>query len=239
MVDSKHGCPHIARVTVFANIARLHVRGAFARGFGAVVATEAVARNIDMIEVRWQPGNGCMAIVAIVAAGDMRRVFSSCRNTVMTGTAGTGYLCVVDSNGGRPDIGVMAVLANVRRLYVCQILACCFGSVVATEAVARNIHVIECRGPPGNRCMTIIAGIVTGDVCRMFSGRCDAVMTGAAGANYLGMVDGKNGHEYIGAVAVLANVAGLHMPGVLAVRIHPIVAVDAITGDVYVIKIRR
>ena len=52
MVDRKHRRPHITGVTVFANVGRLHVRGAFTRSVGAVVATEAVAGDIHVIEVR-------------------------------------------------------------------------------------------------------------------------------------------------------------------------------------------
>jgi len=238
VVDREHRRPDIAGVTVFANIARLHVRGALARGFGAVVAAEAVACNIDVIEIGRQPRDGCVAVVAIVATGDMRRVFSRCRDAVMTGTASTGYLCVVDSIDGRPYVGAMAVLADIRRLYVSQVLARGFRAVMATDAVAGDVYVIEVRGPPGNRRVTIVASIVTGDVRRMFADCRDAVMAGATGADHLRMVDRKNGHEHIRAVTVLANVTGLHMLWVLAGRFHAVVAVDAIAGDVHVIEIR-
>ena len=51
MVDREYRRPDIAGVTVFANIGRLHVRGVLARGLGTVMAAEAVACNIDMIEI--------------------------------------------------------------------------------------------------------------------------------------------------------------------------------------------
>lgn len=51
MVDRCHRRPHIAVVAVFTDIACLNVRGALACRFDAVVATDAVARDIDVIEV--------------------------------------------------------------------------------------------------------------------------------------------------------------------------------------------
>ena len=57
MVDREYRRPDIARMTVFANIGRLHVRGVLARGFRAVVATEAVASDIHVIEIGRQPAN--------------------------------------------------------------------------------------------------------------------------------------------------------------------------------------
>ena len=55
-----------------------------------------------------------MAVIAIVAAGNMSRVFAGCGDTVMTGVAGTQYLGVVDSHHGGPQIRGMAILADTR-----------------------------------------------------------------------------------------------------------------------------
>jgi len=43
VIDSKCRRPHIAGVTVFADVARLHMRRAFAGGLRAVMAAETVA----------------------------------------------------------------------------------------------------------------------------------------------------------------------------------------------------
>ena len=179
-----------------------------------------------------------MTVVTIIAAGDVRRVFSGCSDAVMTGTAGPGYLCMVDRIGRRPHIAVVAVLADIRGLYVCQILASGFDAVMAAEAVARDIHVIECRGSPGNRRVTIVAGIVAGDVRRVFADCDDAVMTGAADADDMRVVDGKCGHEHIGVVAVFADVTGLNMCLILAACIHAVMAVNTVARNVEVVKIR-
>ena len=50
--------------------------GRLARRVSTVVATEAITRNVDVVKVRRNPSDGRMAIIAIIAARDMRRVFT-------------------------------------------------------------------------------------------------------------------------------------------------------------------
>ena len=59
--------------------------------------------------------------------------------------------------------------------------------------------------------MAIVASVATGDVCRVFADRRDAVVTGSACADDLRMIDGEDRCEHIGCVAVLANVGRLYM----------------------------
>ena len=110
---------------------------------------------------------------------------------------------------------------------------------MAADAVTRDVYMVEIRWAPGDRGVTVVASIVAGNVSRMFAGRHDAVMTGTANTNYLRMVDSKNRHEYIGVMAVLADIAGLDVCRTLANCLDPIVAVDTIAGDVHVIEVRR
>jgi hypothetical protein len=69
---------------------------------------------------------------------------------------------------------------------------------------------VEIRGQPGDRRMTIVTVIAAGDMRGVFTGRGDAIMAGAAGAQYLGVIDGKGRYEHIGAVAILADIGGLY-----------------------------
>ncbi len=52
---------------------------------------------------------------------------------------------------GRPDVRRVAILTNIACLDVGRVFAGCVGAVVATGAIAGNVHVIEIRGQPANR----------------------------------------------------------------------------------------
>ena len=144
---------------------------------------------------------------------------------------------MIDRIDGSPHIAVVTILTDVARLNMRQVLAGSILAVVAACAIARNIQVVECRRSPGDRRVAVVAGVAAGEVCRVFA-RCNyAIVTGATGADDLGMVDAKHGREYVGVMAVLANVAGLNMRNVLANGVHAVMAVNAATGDVQMIKI--
>jgi len=87
--------------------------------------------------------------------------------------------------------------------------------------------------------MAVVAGIAACDVCWMFTRRSDTVMTGATGAYYLGVIDGKRRYEHIGGMAVFADIAGLNMCRGLAGRLGAVMAVDAVTRNVDVVEIGR
>jgi len=87
--------------------------------------------------------------------------------------------------------------------------------------------------------MTVVAGIATGDMSRVFASRNGAVMAGAAGAYHLRMIDGKRGRKHVGGMAVFANVGGLYVCRGLAGGVGAVMAVDAVTRDVNVIEVGR
>ncbi len=147
----------------------------------AIVTTHAVVHDIDMVEVRGHPGHGRMAVIAIVAAGNMRRVFANGRNAIVAGIAGASNLCVIDNVHGHPDVGRMAVFADIRGLYVGRVFARRVGAIMTAGAIASDVHMIEICRQPADGGMTIITIIAAVDVRRGFAGRGYAVMTDAAG----------------------------------------------------------
>ena len=180
-----------------------------------------------------------MTIVAGVAALDVRRVLAGCDRVVMTGEAGADYLGVVDDIGRCPDHVVVAVLARVGRVDVVQALACRIGTVVAADAVAGDIDVVEvCRAPPRGR-MAVVAVVAAREVRRVLATRQHAVMAGETGAEHLRMVDG--GCRCVGnrVVAVLTNVGCVDVIGGLAGCIDAVMAGEATSGDIAVIENRR
>lgn len=87
--------------------------------------------------------------------------------------------------------------------------------------------------------MAVIAIIAAVYVGWMFAKRRYAVVTGAATAENLGVIDRKHGREHIGVVAIFADIGCLRMRRVLADRFYAVVAANTITADVKMIEIRR
>ena len=180
-----------------------------------------------------------MTIVASVVAGDMGWVFASCRDAIMTRATGTQHLCVVDRIGGRPYSIVVAILAYIRCLYVCQVLARRLDAIVTTGAIPDNANVIKISRSPGIARVAIVTGVAAGEVGGMLAGGYDAIVTGAAGTDYLRVINGEHRRKYVGAVAVFTDISCLNVCLVFACCLHTVVTVDAISGDIQVIEIRR
>ena len=176
-------------VTILTNVRCLDMRIVLAGRVRTVVATRTIANDIDVIEIRRDPGDRGMAIVASNAAGDVVDVFAACCNSVMARTAGTNHLCMIDQVRGSPEIDAVAVLANDRCLNMHRVLASRVDAVMAAGAIARDIDVIEVGGQPGHGRMTVVAIVATGEMVEVLTGCCDAVMTRSAAAKHLRVVN--------------------------------------------------
>ncbi len=91
-----------------------------------------------------------MAVIAIDAACNVSRVFTGRCQTIVAGATGTQNLCVINGISRNPNIAVVAVLADIRCLYVSQILAGRFNAIVAAGAIPGDAHMIEIRRSPGD-----------------------------------------------------------------------------------------
>lgn len=87
--------------------------------------------------------------------------------------------------------------------------------------------------------MAIVAGIAALHVCRVLSNGDDAIVTGAACPDNLGMINSEHWREYVRGMTVFTDVAGLYMGQAFARRFNAVVAVNATTGDIYMIEISR
>lgn len=179
-----------------------------------------------------------MAVVAGITARDMCRILAGCCKAIMTGTAGTHDLRMVYGIYRRKYVGIVAVLADVCGRDVRRGFAGGLGTVMAAHAVTGDIDVVKIRRYPSCGRMTVIAVVAAVNMCRGLAGRGDAIMTGAAGAKYLGVIDGKHGREHIGGMAVFADVAGLNVCRTLTGRLGAVMAADAVTRNVHVVEIR-
>jgi hypothetical protein len=87
--------------------------------------------------------------------------------------------------------------------------------------------------------VAVVADVAAGNMRGSLADRSDAVVTRAAGPNYLAVIDSHHGGKNIRAVAILANFCCLNMRRVLAGRVCAVMTTGAIAGDIYMIKIRR
>ena len=103
------------------------------------MAVAAIAGDIRVIEVRRRPRHRRMAIVAVVAASDMRWVFADSNDTVMTGATGANYLRVINVESWYPGIRRMTVFAHVAGLNMCGVLARSVCAVMTARTVTRDV----------------------------------------------------------------------------------------------------
>jgi hypothetical protein len=89
-----------------------------------------------------------MAIIAGIAARDMGWVFACRNNTIMTAVAGANDLRVVNGEGWCKDVGVVAVLANITGLDVCQVLANGVDTVMAVNTLASDVQMVKVGWQP-------------------------------------------------------------------------------------------
>jgi len=146
VIHRRYGCPDDRAVAVLADVSGLHMRWALARGVAAVVTAGTIVDDVGMVKRGGRPRDRCMAVVAVIATRDVRWMFTSCRHSVMTGTAGAYYLRVVDRVNGYPDVRGVAIFADIARLNMCLILARGIRAVMAAGTVAGDVDVIEIGG---------------------------------------------------------------------------------------------
>ena len=149
--------PDGRRMAILADVGRQDVRRVLAGRIRAVVTTDAVVGDIDVVEIGRNPCVGRVAIVAVVAAGDVRRVLALGNDAVVAGHAGTDHVGVIDEVRRRKGHVVVTVLADVSRVDMRWMFADFVHAVVATDAVVRDVDVVEIRRNPGGGRVAIVA----------------------------------------------------------------------------------
>jgi len=89
-------------MAVFADIRRLNVCRAFAGRVRAVMAAKTISDDVHVIEIRGQPADRAVTVIAIIAACNVSRVLTGCNDAIMAGPTSTQNLCVVDGDHGLP-----------------------------------------------------------------------------------------------------------------------------------------
>jgi len=115
VVDGHDGLERNGAMTVLANIRCLHVSGTLAGGGGAIVATDAVAYDIRMIEYGREPCGGAVAIVALIVGGNMTRRFSRRLDPIVAADTASCNRRVIHERDHCPTRCYVAVRAFARR----------------------------------------------------------------------------------------------------------------------------
>ena len=210
-------------VTILANIAGLDMGRVLARGIRAVMTAEAVVENIRVIESGGYPAHRRMAVIAVVAANDVGRILALGNCAIVAGVTGTNNVQVIDPICRCEDDIVMTVLADIGGLEMRWILACRIRAIVAAEAIAGDVDVIEVRRNPAHGRMAVIAVVATTDMSRILAFGNRAVMAGVTGADNLGVIDLVCRRENGSVMAVIASIAGAYVLKVLAYCYGPVV----------------
>jgi len=139
--------------------------------------------------------------------------------------------------GWHPANGRMAFIALGRCLDMRAILAFRRAAVVATGTATRaHIDMIEHRGQPGIRRVTIVTDVAAGDVIRCLAICSRPVVAARTGAKHIGVVDAYHRDPARGTVTVIAQVRRLDMRGVLALGRTAVMATGAVTGNAGMIE---
>ena len=180
-----------------------------------------------------------MAVIAIITARDMRGMFARCGSAVMTRSAGTQDLSMVNGIRRRKYVGVVTIFADVGRLNMSRTFTDRIDAVVTAGTIIGDTEVIEIRRTPSYCRVAVITGVTARDMGWMFTCGDIAVMACVTGTDDLRVVNGKDWRKYVGVMAVLANVAGLNMCKIFTDSVDAIVTVDTVTGYVDVIEVCR
>ena len=176
---------------------------------GAIEVASMVERLVgqaQMLVDMWQPDIGHVADIALLVRNEVSVILAGGYVAVMAGRARTQDLCVVYVGCRRPDRRGVTVLAHIRCQDVCRMFASRVSAVVTTDAVARDIDVIEIGRNPRVGCVAVVAVVTTRDVRRVLAGCCVAIVAGAAGPEYLGVINhiGRRPDDVV--MAVLADI---------------------------------
>ena len=180
-------------VAILTSIGGIDMRWILARRIGAVMAADAVVSDIGVIKVGRDPPAGCMAVVAVIATGNVGRVLAFGNIAIMAGEAGANDLRMIDHVGGYKRHDIVAVFADHSGVDVCRILPDGLDAIMTAGAVPGDAGVVKIGGCPAGRRVAVIAIVAARNMASILTQGNGSVMTAETGANDLCMVNDKYG----------------------------------------------
>lgn len=107
----------------------------------------------------------------------MRRVLTGGRCAIVAGETRTDNLRVIDSVRRCKGDRIMAVDAQISCTDVRRVLADGIGAIVATNAITRDVGVVEVGRSPRRSRMAILADIGRVDMCQVLARRVRPIVT--------------------------------------------------------------
>ena len=151
MVDGIGRRKYVCVVTILANIGCLYVRRTLADGIETVVTACTIIDDTEVIKVCRPPASCRMAVIAGIAARNMRWMLAGRDDAVVATVAGADNLGMVNSEDWRKDVGVMAIFANIAGENMCRVLANGIDAVMAVNTLTSDIQMVEVGWQPGYR----------------------------------------------------------------------------------------
>jgi len=170
MVYPDHRCPCRVAVAVLTRIGAQNMLRMLAGRRGAIVAAGAIARHIGVIEVRRHPAIGSMAALAITSTLDMLWMLAHCCRAVVTAAASADDLRMINPNHRCPCRVAVAVFADIGAQHMLRVFTGRRGAIMAADAIACYIRVIEVRRHPAIGGMTSLAVVAARDMLRILAG---------------------------------------------------------------------
>jgi hypothetical protein len=112
------------------------------------VATHTIAGDTDVIKIGRKPADRRVTVVTAVIARNVGWMFAGRRYAVVAGTAGAQHLRVIHGIGRRENTRIVAILANIGRLYVRRSFANRVNTIVAARTVIQDADMIKVSRPP-------------------------------------------------------------------------------------------
>lgn len=240
LVIDPHGrYPGLIAVAVFTDVRSLDMVGILTCRRGAVVTTGTAGGHAGVIEIRRYPARGGMTNIAIVARGNMVGPHTDGDGAIVTTGTGTHHIRVIHANDGHPFCIAVAILASIVGRNMLGVFARRRSAVMTAGTVAAHQRVIEGGRHPAIDGMASLTIITALDMLRMLANGNVAVMTAVAGTHDLTVIDPDRRYPVRGAMAILAQIAGPDVVGILTCCRGTVVATGTVIGHIGVVEIRR
>ena len=239
VIHHQRRAPQVGGMAVLTDVVGSDVIHRLTRGIHAVVARRAVVNDAGVIESRRRPGQSRVAAVALLHGLHVANVFTCRSSTVMARRAGALDMSVIHHQHRAPDVGGMAVFADVVGIDVIDRFAGGIRAVVAGGAVVNDIVMTERGGSPGQRRVADIALQRSLHMTDVLAGRRDTIVTDTATALDVGVIHHQHRAPQIGGMAVLTDVVSRDVVDRLAGSRDAIVATAAAVNDAVVREVGR